>query len=137
MFHFDTRTWTRQTTTGSFPNNGLGSILEYDEEREQLCLFGGWKGGLFDSQLYVMSLNDFCWKVLQPSTDCQPSPRYNAACILHKNKLCVFGGVGPNTKWKNARKEDPWADDWILAPKAANNFYGWNNEYFHFDLVKG
>ena len=133
MFHFDTRTWTRQATTGSYPDNGLGSILEYDKEREQLCLFGGWKGQLFDSELYVVSLNDFYWKVLQPSTDCKPSPRYNVASVLHKNKLCVFGGVGPNTNL-NDRREDPFADKWVPSPD--NNSYGWNNEYFHFDLVK-
>ena len=139
MFHFDTRTWTRQKTSEKFPENGLGSILEYDEERDQLYLFGGFKGGHFDSELYVVSLKDFCWDILQPSTDCKPSPRYNVASILHKNKLHIFGGVGTDTKWKK-RKEDPWADEWVPAPRApvmvGNNPYGWNNEYFHFDLVK-
>ena len=115
--------------------NGIGSILEYDKEREQLCLFGGWKQGMFDSDLYVVSLNSFRWEILQPSTDCKPSPRYNAASVLHKNKLCVFGGVGSNTRW-NKRKEDPWADEWVPDTRAPNNFYGWNNEYFNFDLVK-
>ena len=136
MFQLDTRTWIRKRTTGEFPKNGYGSILEYDQERNQLCLFGGWKKSQFDSDIYVVSLDDFCWKILQiDGTECKPSPRYNPAGLLHRGRLCVFGGVGPNTV-QNGRKQDPGADDWLPAPGAANDSYGWNNEYFQFDFAK-
>ena len=135
VFSFDTRRWSRQGTTGDIPNNGLGSVLEYDQERHMLYLFGGWKKQLFDSELYAISLDDFRWKIL-PTTDCKPSPRYIAATVLHRNRLCVFGGVGPDTN-RGGRKQDPGADDWVLAPIAPNTSYGWNNEYFEYDLCKG
>ena len=135
VFSFDTRTWSRQSTTGDFPKNGLGSVLEYDRKRHVLYLFGGWKEEQFDSEIYAISLNDFCWRIL-PTTDCKPSPRYNAATVLHRSRLCVFGGVGPNTK-RNGRKQDPGANDWVVAPGAPNDSYGWNNEYFEYDLSKG
>ena len=114
--------------------NGLGSMLEYDRERHMLYLFGGWKKGFFDSELYAISLNDFCWRIL-PTTDCKPSPRYNTATVLHRNRLCVFGGVGPDIR-RDGRKQDPGAK-WVFYPRAPNHFYGWNNEYFEYDLSRG
>lgn len=80
-------TWTRQETYGTVPvEQGLGSSLIYDSNRDMIYLFGGLKGNQFDSDMYALSLADFCWKILEPKGGIKPAPRYNSEVFLHNDK---------------------------------------------------
>lgn len=139
VFHISTRTWTRQQThnqssgndtINTVPSLGLGSSLVYDLDRHYLYLYGGWNRRRFSSDLYALSLDNFQWKIISPKPNVRPSNRYNTELIIHENRLCMFGGVSSDIL-KNGQKHDP-GGEWINA--APDRAYGWNNEYYEFDL---
>ena len=125
VWDFSTQTWSHQLTGGDVPDLGLGSsLINYDQS---LYLYGGKREVSFAGDIYKLSLDNFKWEkiIVLPAT-IKPSPRYTMGFILHNNKLCMFGGVGPNI----VENQDLGAE-WV---KADDGVYGWNNEYYEFNL---
>ena len=106
VYDLRTRTWTRQPTSGSagagglgaggaadadasaaIPNLGLGSSLCAHLPSKTLYLYGGWKDGKFDGEVYRISTGDWVWEILSPEAEraCAPE-RGNAAGTF----VCLF-----------------------------------------------
>ena len=107
VFHITTRTWTRQQThnqssgndaINTVPSLGLGSSLVYDLERHYLYLYGGWNRRRFNSDLYALSLDNFEWKIISPTSDVRPSNRYNTELIIHENRLVDYNDIAEAIK---------------------------------------
>ena len=129
-----TQIWSHQPTCGDVPELGLGSSLT--SYSRCLYLYGGWINygkDVFSGDIYRISLDAFKWEMIPvppaSTTTIKPSPRYATGVILFDDKLCMFGGVGPNI----VEHQDPGAE-WV---KAVNQDSGWNNEYYEFDLKNG
>ena len=88
----------------------------------------------FFGDVYSISISSFEWRLIKPNSKIKPSPRYNAEMILHRDRLCIFAGVGVRPA---GEKHDKGAKDWVVAPSSADRSYGWNNDYFEFDLNDG
>ena len=67
-------------------------------------------------------------KIAIPKDEINPSPRFRTDMLVYGNKLCHFGGVGPEI----VRNQDKGATFDFFA----NKKYGWNNEYYEFDVIK-
>ena len=85
----------------------------------------------FSNDVYRIFPGEWKWDIIQPSTDVRPAPRYLTGVIVHKNRLCVFGGVGLDI--------EPSADcdaTYVASTDSDGHpfKYGWNNEYFEMDL---
>ena len=129
-----TRTWTRQPTKGfkeeDIPAVGLGSTLTYHPGTHSMYLCAGWNDGNFDSEVYKVSIDNWMWKKLKQATSVKPSPRYLTAVVLHGDRLCMFGGVGPEI----VRGQDPGAQYFPYIAHGKTYTFGWNNEYYEFDV---
>ena len=128
VFDLKTQSWSRQSTGGKPPLLGLGSSLNVHHDSRSFYLCAGWNGGRFDSEVYRISVDDWKWEIVKPVGDVKPSPRYSAGVFIHENRLCMFGGVGPEIK----KDQDPGAK-YIKAPQRDAEF-GPNNEYYEFDI---
>ena len=137
VWDFLTQTWSHQPTSGDVPELGIGSsLIAYNE---WLYLYGGlteYQENVFAGDIYRVSMNTFKWekiKITQASiTTIEPSPRYTMGIILYDHRLCMFGGVGP----KIVEGQDPGAE-WVKAVNRDKGAFGWNNEYYEFDLKTG
>ena len=132
-----TQIWSHQPTSGDVPDLGLGSSLK--SYSRWLYLYGGLKEckvNIFAGEIYRISMDTFKWEmILVPTasaTAIKPSPRYTMGVILHDHKLCMFGGLGPEI----VKDQDPGAK-WVKAVNRDEGSFGWNNEYYEFDLKKG
>ena len=142
VWDFATQTWSHQLTGGDVPDLGLGSsLINYNEWlyiygglRE--ISFGGFTRNIFSGDLYRISLVSFKWEMIRvlpaSPTTIKPSPRYTMGIILHDHRLCMFGGVGPDI----VENQDPGAK-WVKAKNRDEGVFGWNNEYYEFDLNIG
>ena len=68
---------------------------------------------------------------VQPATMVKPSQRYLTGVVVHMDRLCMFGGTGPDI----VRDQDPGA---TYRPKEENGVvreFGWNNEYYEFNIT--
>ena len=61
--------------------------------------------------------------------------RYLTAVLIHKSRLCVFGGVGTDIVKINGIAQDLGAT-YIVAHSQGEGF-GWNNEYYEFNMESG
>ena len=126
--------WSHQPTWGDVPDLGLGSSLT--SYSRWLYLYGGLKEyeeNIFAGEIYRISMKTFKWEKIQvPVTAIKPSPRYTMGVILYDHKLCMFGGVGPEI----VKDQDPGAK-WVEAVNRDKGSFGWNNEYYEFDLTNG
>ena len=129
-----TRTWTRQPTKGfkegDIPAVGLGSTLTYHPGTRSMYLCAGWNDGNFDSEVYKVAIDEWIWKKLKQATPVKPSPRYLTAVVLHGDRLCMFGGVGPEI----VHDQDPGAQYFTYIAHGKTYTFGWNNEYYEFDI---
>jgi len=71
----------------------------------------------------------FLWQV-QPTTLVKPSPRYLTGVVVHQDRLCMFGGVGPDI----VRGQDPGARYQPNVENGVVREFGWNNEYYEFNM---
>ena len=124
--------WSRQPTSGDAPLLGLGSSLNVHHDTRTVYLFGGWNAGLFDANVYRIGLDEWRWEKVQLKGEMRPSGRYLTGVLIHKSRLCVLGGVGPDIH----ADHDPEAK-YIPAPTAPNMAFGWNNQYYEFDMESG
>ena len=124
-------TWSRQPTRGEAPLLGLGSSLNVHHETRTLYLFGGWNATAFDSDVYRIRLEEWRWEKVELKSDVKPSRRYLTGVLIHKSRLCVLGGVGPDITGK-----DPGAT-YAAAFTQQHMAFGWNNEYYEFDMEAG
>ena len=126
--------WTRQPTKGlkhgDVPAVGIGSTLTYHPGTHSLYLYAGWNDGNFDSEVYKVAIDEWMWKKLKQVTSVKPSPRYLTAVVLHGDRLCMFGGVGPEI----VRDQDPGAQYFNYIAHGKTYTFGWNNEYYEFDV---
>ena len=109
-----------------------------------MYLYGGWNEQKFSSDVYCISmeLDTWKWKLIVPEGHMKPSPRYLTGVIIHGDKLCNFGGVGPdivkfrdpNDPTKVIRSQDEGAEYQHYKDKGVDYDFGWNNEYYEFDL---
>ena len=134
LIHF---TWSTQSTSGilkeDIPNLGTGSTLSYHKNIHAMYLYGGWNERRFSSDVYCISMNTWKWeKVEVPKGEIKPSPRYLTGVLLHKDRLCNFGGVGPNI----VDGQDEGAEYHGCIEGNTQYQFGWNNEYYEFDLIK-
>lgn len=134
VFDFQTHLWSRQPTSGEvIPSVGLGSSLVVHLPSRSFVLHGGWNGGSFDSEVYRVSADTWRWVLMEPSTPVKPTPRYLTGVVVHRDRLCVFGGVSPDIK---SDPHDPGAEYVeYVDPKSGDGLgFGWNNEYFEFEF---
>ena len=105
VFDMNTQSWSRQSTGGDPPLLGLGSSLDVHPESRSFYLCTGWNSRRFDAEVYRISMDSWNWEIAEPVTDVKPSPRYSAGVFIHENRLCMFGGVGPEIQ----NDQDPGA----------------------------
>ena len=135
VLDLESLTWSQQITYGRLndevPNLGNGSNLNYHEPSNTLFLFSGWNERQFSSDVFYISLDTWQWKkAVQEEGAIVPSPRYLTGVLIHNNKLCNFGGVGPD----GGRDEDVGSEyRQYVTPDRAYDF-GWNNQYYEFDI---
>ncbi len=131
VFDFQTCHWSRQATSSEMvPSVGLGSSLVVHLPSRSFFLYGGWNDAKFDSEVYRVSADTWRWNIVEPSTDVKPSPRYLTGVLIHEDRLCMFGGVGPDI----VGGQDPGAR---YVAYETNNIvlpFGWNNEYYEFEF---
>ena len=133
VFNIRTRTWSQQSTSGSdldIPSIGNGSNLTYHPDTFSMYLYAGWNEGNFDSEVYRVNIESWKWSKLSPATEMKPTPRYHTAMVLHGNKLCHFGGVGPPI----TPDQDEGAVYIMYEAHGRRYPFGWNNEYYEFDV---
>ena len=136
VFDIPTRTWTVQPTKslkdGDIPALGLGSTLTYHPGTRSLYLYSGWNEGNFDSEVNRVFVNDWImWKKLeQEAKSIKLSPHYLTAVVPHGNKLCMFGGVGPEI----VQGQDDGASYFTYIAHGKTYTFEWNNEYYEFDV---
>jgi hypothetical protein len=136
VFDVKKHTWTRQATTGLYgeeaniPGVGNGSTLTYHPSTNSLYLYAGWNEELFTSDVYKISPIDWVWEKLA-SGPIQPSPRYLTAVVLHGDKICNFAGVGPPI----VPGQDEGARFIYYEAHGRRYKFGWNNEYYEFDVI--
>ena len=128
-----THTWSRQSTHGEVPSLGLGSSLVAHPESHSLYLYGGWNETRFSSEVYRVSTETWKWEIVKPTTGVKPSPRYLTGMQIHGDRLCMFGGVGPDI----VSGQDPGATYVANEVNGIAQPYGWNNEYYEFELKSG
>ena len=131
VLDLSTRQWNKQPTSGDVPSNGNGSSLNVYPPTNSLYLIGGWNDGDFDSDVYMISVDVWKWEKLQPATSVKPSPRYTTGVLIHRNHMCMFGGLG----LKIVPGQDPGADYNTFFFKGVERNFGWNNEYYEFNLT--
>ena len=132
VFDLLSLTWHKQNTIGEVdkdvPNVGIGSSLCYHRDTHSIFLYSGWNEGNFSSDIFCVSLDTWKWeKVVIPEGEIKPSPRYRTGMLVYRNKLCHFGGVG----LKIVEGQDKGAK----YQQHADKIYGWNNEYYEFDVI--
>ena len=130
VLDLSTRLWSKQPTSGDFPNLGIGSSLNAYPPTHSLYLYSGWKDGEFDSEIYKVVVDEWKWEILEPATSVKPSPRYLTGVVVHGSHMSVFGGVGKEI----VPGQDPGAKYEVYINNGVVRYYGWNNEYYEFDF---
>lgn len=138
VFDLKNLTWSKQDTIGiidkDVPNLGIGSTLSYHRETQSIYLYSGWNEQNFSSDVYCVSMETWKWeKIAIPKGEIKPSPRYRTGVLVHGQKLCNFGGVGVDI----VQDQDKGAKYHSCIEKNRVKEYGWNNEYYEFDLISG
>ena len=120
--------WYKQSTRGSVPQLGSGSI--FAAIGSKLYLFGGWNDNDFSANIFVLDTTTFTWEFVETVIG-GPIAKYRTGMVVHGQKLIVFGGVG------KPFKSDGREGASYLANKSFNfEFsYGWNNELHEFDTT--
>ena len=137
VLDLNTRKWSRQPTTGSVPSVGNGSSLNVHLPSRSLLLYGGWNNGQFNADIYRVSVDDWKWELVMLSTKIKPSPRYLTGVLMHKDRMCVFAGVGKDlVKDQDKNYQDPGARYSAYVNNGVTRDFGVNNEYYEFDLSK-
>jgi hypothetical protein len=141
ILDIDDLMWSTKDVSGDLPLLGTGSTLSYHEGSNSMYLYGGWNNHQFSSDVYCVSMDTWKWeKISLPEGSIKPSPRYLTGVLVHGDKLCNFGGVGPDIvkigSGENARSQDEGAEYHGYVDKGVVFDYGWNNEYYEFDLEK-
>ena len=133
VFDLINLTWSTQATSGSVPDLGIGSTLSYHKNTHSIYLYGGWNDRLFSSDVFCVSMDTWQWeKIIVPDGFIKPSPRYLTGVLIHEDKLCNFGGVGPEI----VEGQDKGAKYCGCVEGNTHYKFGWNNEYYEFDLIK-
>ncbi len=134
VFDLTNLTWSQKETFGEpkvIPGVGNGSTLSYHRDTHSLYLYGGWNDEDFSSDIYCVSMDTWKWeKVHMDEGDIQPSPRYLTAVTVHGDKLCNFGGVGGPIR----PNQDVGAEYRVYVHGVRVYQFGWNNEYYEFDV---
>lgn len=135
VFDLTNLSWSKQHTIGEIdkdvPNVGIGSALSYHRGTHSIYLYSGWNEGDFSSDVYCVCMDTREWeweKIPIPEGEIKPSPRYRTGMLVYGDKLCHFGGVG--------LKIVPNQDKGAKYERYADKIYGWNNEYYEFDVLK-
>ena len=110
---------------------GNGSTLTYHSGTNSLYLYAGWNEEQFTSDVYKISANDWVWEKVKLTSPIQPSRRYLTAVLLHGDKICNFGGVGPPI----VPGQDEGARFVFYEARGRRYSFGWNNEYYEFDVI--
>ena len=133
VYNLTTHTWSRQATSGDVPTLGNGSTLNFHPKSRALYLFGGWNNGGFDAEVYKIPLDTWIWEKVKPASDIIPSPRYLVGALIHEDQLCIIGGTGLPI----APNQDPGATYTPRVESQQTYDFGWNNEYYEFDINTG
>ncbi len=148
VFDLNSLTWSTRETHGvvgeDIPLLGMGSTLSYHKDTNSIYLYGGWNEQYFSSDVYCISMDTWRWEQLTvPEGAMKPSPRYLTGVVVHRNKLCNFGGVGPDIikvgdeeQPDVLKSQDEGAQYYRFEDKNVIYDYGWNNEYYEFDVVE-
>lgn len=142
VFDLASLTWSTRTTYGDLenevPNLGIGSTLSYHEDTHSMYLFGGWNNRRFSSDMYRVSMDTWSWeRITIPEGGVKPSPRYLTGVLVHGDKICNFGGVGIDivkTKAEDSLGRIAYQDMGAVYDPYADKDFGWNNEYYEFDV---
>lgn len=136
VFDMMSMTWSIERTHGAtedIPDLGIGSTLSYHRDTHSLYLYGGWNNRKFSSDVYCVSMDSWRWeKVTVLEGEIKPSPRYLTGVLVHGDKLCNFGGVGPDI----VKDQDIGSKYHGSIDKGVVYEFGWNNEYYEFDVNK-
>ena len=138
VFDLTSLTWSTQPTSGKLddkdvPDLGIGSTLSYHKGTRSIYLYGGWKYRKFSSDVFCISMDTWKWeKIVIPDDEMKPSPRYLTGVLLHKDRLCNFAGVGPVI----VEGQDMGAKYIGFVEGITHYSFGWNNEYYEFDVIK-
>ena len=134
VLDLSTLCWSQRPTKGDFPRVGYGSSLNVHPPTRSLYLYGGWNGGEFDAEVYRVAVDVakdvWEWEIIKPTTAVKPSPRYLTGVLIHGNRMSMFGGIGKQI----VEEQDPGAKYKAYVEKGVEWKYGWNNEYYEFDL---
>ena len=137
VFDLRSLSWSMKDTHGlpntDIPLVGTGSTLSYHDGTNSIYLYGGWNDHRFTSDVYCISMDTWKWEmVVIPEGGIKPSPRYLTGVVIHGDKLCNFGGVGLDI----VAGQDVGAKYLEYVEKAVAFGYGWNNEYYEFDVIE-
>lgn len=132
VYNLATCTWSRQATSGDVPALGNGSTLNFHPKSRALYLFGGWNDSRFDAEVYMIPLDTWIWERVRPSSKVKPSQRYLVGALIHEDRLCIIGGTGVPI----IAGQDPGATYTPRVESQVTFEFGWNNEYYEFDINK-
>ena len=134
VLDLSTLCWSQRPTKGDFPRLGYGSSLNVHPPTRSLYLYGGWNDGDFDAEVYRVAVDVakdvWEWEIIKPTTAVKPSPRYLTGVLIHGNRMSMFGGVGKQI----VEEQDPGAKYKAYVENGVERPFGWNNEYYEFDL---
>lgn len=148
VFDLQSLSWSTKDTQGiphtDIPLVGTGSTLSYHNDTNSIYLYGGWNNHQFSSDVYCISMDTWRWEMVEiPDGGIKPSPRYLTGVVIHGDKLCNFGGVGPDiVKVEggeypgHVRNQDVGAVYHRADEKGVKYPFGWNNEYYEFDVIE-
>lgn len=132
VYNLATCTWSHQATSGDVPALGNGSTLNFHPKSRALYLFGGWNDSRFDAEVYMIPLDTWIWERVRPSSKVKPSQRYLVGALIHEDRLCIIGGTGVSI----IADQDPGATYTPRVESQVTFEFGWNNEYYEFDINK-
>lgn len=103
ILDIDTRIWRREMTykdpiTSTRPRLQIGTSCVLINDH--IYIFGGWKSGILNNDIYSLDLNTFTWKWLEPvNSDNQPMLKNKQGMVIYRDEfnkeyLLVFGGYG-------------------------------------------
>ena len=133
-----TNKWFRQSTSGEYPTLGLGSSLSVHHPSRNIILFSGFKKYFqFDNEVYKVSPDrEWVWEKVEVMPEVKPRERYLSGVIIHKDRMCVFGGVGRASRkvGNPLQPQDPGAKYLAYVEDEIERDYGWTSEYLEFDI---
>ncbi|XP_064395567.1 kelch domain-containing protein 1-like [Halichondria panicea] len=132
-----TNKWFRQSTSGEYPTLGLGSSLSVHHPSRTIILFSGFKDLQFDNEVYKVSPDrEWVWEKVEVMPEVKPRERYQTGVIIHKDRMCVFGGVGRASReiGNPPKPQDLGARYLAYVEDEIERDYGWTSEYLEFDI---